>query len=770
MSATHLEGPRLAAATGPGSLFVGRQEMAAELGYALTEADSAGAVLVAPAGLGKTALVRHVLGQLEERVFAVQLRGSPFARDRPFGVLTYLLAELSDEDLKHPLLVLDAVARLLRSQAAGRRVILVADNVEDFDGESATLLRQIALRGDVRVALLARDFSAAPPAFLQLSQEASLQRFEVPPLAQQGTAQLAAAELAAPLSRQAARVLHRHSAGNPRFLRLLCGDYVASGALRQRAGTWVSTGKSCPLGVLTLAAVSSNLHGLDPTAMDLARLLVTEGPLPLGHIQDCGWGSALDQLQEVGVAIILHRPLPVVAIANRLTVEALSTRHVSYARSSFGTQRDEVSHARVALPDGLENAPQEYEDVETDMEEARRLIFLGQYTEAAVLLEGCASVARTVGVRFLARALLHEARAMTGCGNDVLVPFRELGQSLVKLPDGLQEEIDLHLAAARLVTGPWQDTTGRIYQFANRSEPGGTRQELADGVLLALAGRIGEAVPLLQSVQAQLHEADPDNLWALAAACITYCRAVSDEANAPAAVPTAPVVASGTGPQSWLVRWLERHFAALAQVAGNDRGAGVRLLRRQVEEARALNNSALELMALAASARLASTSVTDRMLELSAKSQAPFYRLCRLYAKGLAAADTRVLLQTAELAKKLGHLGLAGDAARQAEAIAARVGGTDALRKTRRDARAVLREMPAARGHDGPRLSQLTARERDVARLVAQGQSNRAVAEELGVSTRTAEGHLYQIFAKLLVRSRADLTELLNRETSNSRA
>jgi DNA-binding CsgD family transcriptional regulator len=51
----------------------------------------------------------------------------------------------------------------------------------------------------------------------------------------------------------------------------------------------------------------------------------------------------------------------------------------------------------------------------------------------------------------------------------------------------------------------------------------------------------------------------------------------------------------------------------------------------------------------------------------------------------------------------------------------------------------------------------LTTREREVAVLVAQGTSNREIAEKLGISERTAEGHVEQVRNKLGFRSRAQI-------------
>jgi DNA-binding NarL/FixJ family response regulator len=51
----------------------------------------------------------------------------------------------------------------------------------------------------------------------------------------------------------------------------------------------------------------------------------------------------------------------------------------------------------------------------------------------------------------------------------------------------------------------------------------------------------------------------------------------------------------------------------------------------------------------------------------------------------------------------------------------------------------------------------LTTREREIADLVASGRTNREVAEQLVLSTRTVEAHLRTIYAKLNVRSRVEL-------------
>jgi DNA-binding CsgD family transcriptional regulator len=65
------------------------------------------------------------------------------------------------------------------------------------------------------------------------------------------------------------------------------------------------------------------------------------------------------------------------------------------------------------------------------------------------------------------------------------------------------------------------------------------------------------------------------------------------------------------------------------------------------------------------------------------------------------------------------------------------------------------RELRAAGG--GPAVGGLSAQELEIARLVADGLSNREIGERMFLSPRTIGSHLYRIFPKLKVTSRAHL-------------
>ena len=77
---------------------------------------------------------------------------------------------------------------------------------------------------------------------------------------------------------------------------------------------------------------------------------------------------------------------------------------------------------------------------------------------------------------------------------------------------------------------------------------------------------------------------------------------------------------------------------------------------------------------------------------------------------------------------------------------------------------AILRYRECDVGHERPvtngPLAELTAREREVLALVAEGMTSREVAERLVVSIRTVEWHRARLQAKLGASGRSELTRI----------
>jgi DNA-binding NarL/FixJ family response regulator len=73
----------------------------------------------------------------------------------------------------------------------------------------------------------------------------------------------------------------------------------------------------------------------------------------------------------------------------------------------------------------------------------------------------------------------------------------------------------------------------------------------------------------------------------------------------------------------------------------------------------------------------------------------------------------------------------------------------------------VLRRAPGpSNDEDELGLGSLTAREREVLNLLARGNSNREIAEQLVITNKTVKNHLSRIYEKIGVHSRAEAIAL----------
>jgi predicted ATPase/DNA-binding CsgD family transcriptional regulator len=112
------------------------------------------------------------------------------------------------------------------------------------------------------------------------------------------------------------------------------------------------------------------------------------------------------------------------------------------------------------------------------------------------------------------------------------------------------------------------------------------------------------------------------------------------------------------------------------------------------------------------------------------------------------------------LAQLLVMLGRSDDAARElrrAHETFARIGAETELRGARDQLRELGARPPARVVVEG--AGALTGREREIARLVAARKSNKEIGAALGISSRTVSTHLSNVFAKLGVTSRGELTD-----------
>ncbi len=298
---------------------------------------------------------------------------------------------------------------------------------------------------------------------------------------------------------------------------------------------------------------------------------------------------------------------------------------------------------------------------------------------------------------------------------------------------------------------------------------------LALGRCLLLAGRVRRARVVLLDAVADFRTLDLGSslAWALAVLSRTASltgraeearrwRDESREVLGPAG--TARLEADLVAAEVWL------------SVAEGDRTRAAGLALEGAERYPEMDLPRAWLLHLAARAGDRSAHVVRTLREIAARVGCDGPALLADHAEALRAGDRHALEDVAERFAARGLQPLAVEAQHQAVRAHRAAGSADGVRRATARAAVLAGRLDPMPGlalldpspDDLAPAAALSRRELDVARLVASGLSNAAVAERLVVSVRTVESHLYQVFAKLGVRSRTELSSVLPAEDAPS--
>ncbi|TPV27808.1 hypothetical protein FJV46_01085 [Arthrobacter agilis] len=388
----------------------------------------------------------------------------------------------------------------------------------------------------------------------------------------------------------------------------------------------------------------------------------------------------------------------------------------------------------------------------------------GRYSEAVDALQPFLAVkGGTARVVVEARILLAEALGGLGRSSEALQQSERALAGMVAAPaPDLYRQGFLRRLALLVHSGDFRGAERVLRGY----DPGAPRDyafvggplTVLDAAIDVGRGRFGSALATLRPALASLRTSDRDGMlpyalglaaWAGAAldegALVReYCRELDD-------------VEHGGGRQYAL---LARGFCAAARhLLGPD--SGTPALVDLAEEARGHGWPGCEKTILELAMWLGDDRCASRLAEVAASLEGPEAAVVHAYASAAVAGDADTMAAASDRAEMLEKYPLATDAGRRAVALFAEAGD---VRSQRTLAGAVRRRralvdggVPVEAATVEP-AAPLTAREREIALLALHGSSNREIADRLTVSTRTVEGHLYRIYAKLGISRREELT------------
>jgi DNA-binding NarL/FixJ family response regulator len=291
-------------------------------------------------------------------------------------------------------------------------------------------------------------------------------------------------------------------------------------------------------------------------------------------------------------------------------------------------------------------------------------------------------------------------------------------------------------------------------EFSGLQEPGRAIGQVLLARTLMVTGELAAASTLLREAAAAL--AQTGYSWG-PLALMYLAQAMGQRGDSAAAAKVLARAQSRHSLRSQLYAAELGLAEAWTLAAAHDLDGAITAARAAARTAQESGQSAVALHALHESVRLGDNGAVDAIAELLDTADCTAGRVALAHARAVATADADSLDRVALELADLGMCCAAADAS--AQAALAYVARHDRKGELRAKARAAELRGDAATPVLGRVLSALplTERELQIGVMVAQGLSNKAIAERLCVSVRTVEGHIYRACSKVDAPDRAAL-------------
>ncbi|MEZ2389772.1 LuxR C-terminal-related transcriptional regulator [bacterium RCC_150] len=395
--------------------------------------------------------------------------------------------------------------------------------------------------------------------------------------------------------------------------------------------------------------------------------------------------------------------------------------------------------------------------------EAQAASYSGSYPEMAEQLEVVLQDFEAHGPEFrlLAWSWLCEAWALTGRQAEAAEMAEQL---MADCHDPAVSLAAARRAASRIrfvfvLAGRWDAAEAMVQP--NDEDMGASAEALPTGIDLpkaifrCLQGKGQDGLEALVPVISQLRVQDNEGMLDVACTAAAYASALQGELEQARAY--LKEASSQLRRPTWRKDRTRKYLAALALERLESREAAVEELIKLADADRDASAPGHEIFCLSSAVRLGATQIARRLLESALECQGRFAELCATYARATMAGNAELLLEAARMAESMQDDRFAFDIADAVLHFDQAQLDRTVLRLARQLAETCRQRLriPQTGNQEGLKL---TARELEIAKLAAKRESNKGIAAKLHVSVRTVEGHLYQIFGKLKIVERSELS------------
>ncbi|MCZ2402962.1 helix-turn-helix domain-containing protein [Paenarthrobacter sp. Z7-10] len=328
----------------------------------------------------------------------------------------------------------------------------------------------------------------------------------------------------------------------------------------------------------------------------------------------------------------------------------------------------------------------------------------------------------------------------------------------------LPEFVLIRCLSAILSSGEWETAQRLVDRYASSpvlalaSFGGGTHVAL--GFIAIRQGKMTDALRVLLPGLEALRISDPQQLFGLAAAMAFYAAASQGLLEEAQRLSTDYSEVHNVGMYLATVH-AQGFFDAGEELLVRD-GRGIARLLRSADSAAETGAKLLELHALQLCLSLGDTTRLDRFCEVAAAVEGPWAQALAAYGTALRQGTGQALFDAGTQLMEADAVQLASSAYAAALDLFGRAKDWDGAAAARGGLAACHSALGLVRQAAPAPVPKpvLTQREHAVIVLAAEGLTDRQIADQLHISVRTVEGHLYRCYSKLGIGGRDELDKV----------